>query len=213
VIARFADEEEHPAIVERPFGLGTVITLATSADKEWHLWPDHPTYLPIMMEIVQASIRRDQGGGGVHVGETIHVQVDPAQFEPDVLVRTPAYPSEREVGVTALPAGDGRGLSVAWEYTETAGIYQFVLRGREGRDRVRLVAVNPDARESDLTRAGEDALRQAAGELPIDYIRGVEQLTDTAGEARTELWRVFLFAAVLVLMAEQMLAWLWGRRR
>jgi len=213
VIASLSGDQEHPAMVERPFGLGMVMLVATSADKEWHLWPDHPTYLPLMMELIQTVVRRDAGDSGLRVGSAIELPVDPAMFEPDVMVRTPAYPAEREVGVTALPASDGRGLTATWEHTDVAGIYQFVLGRNEGGETTRFVAINVDPRESDLTRAGEDALRQSAGDAPCRYVRGVEHLDEGSGEARAELWRMFLVAAVAVLMSEQFLAWFWGRRR
>ena len=48
VWARFDDDEENPAVIERSFGEGRVVMITTTADKEWHLWCDHPTFLPIM---------------------------------------------------------------------------------------------------------------------------------------------------------------------
>jgi hypothetical protein len=218
VIARFDDADEHPAIVERPFGQGRAILVTTSADKEWHQWPDHPTFLPVMMELVRHVAHRGKAGTEHLVGNSIELLLDPAEFEPDTLVRTPAYPNEREVVVTATPSGDGRGLVLNWEHTETAGIYQFVLKRRQattapGTDEVRLVAVNVDPRESDLTLADEDALRSSMGQVPFEYVKGMDKLAEAADEARTELWRLFLFAAVAVLMVEQSLAWFWGRGR
>ncbi|UCC31276.1 MAG: BatA domain-containing protein [Phycisphaerales bacterium] len=213
VIARFDDPDEHPAMVERRFGRGRVVLITTAADKEWHQWPDHPTFLPVMMELVRHVAH--QGRTGVHhwVGDTIELPLDPAVFEPDAVVRTPAYPNEREVGLTAAPAGDGRGLRLSWEHTDTAGMYQFVLPRHEGGETVRLVAVNVDPQESDLAMAEEDELRQAISDVPFDYVKGVDRLTGAAGGARTELWRLFLLAAAAVLLTEQSLAWWWGRRR
>lgn len=213
VLARFDDVAEHPAIVERRFGAGRVLLITTTADKEWHFWPDHPTFLPVMTEFVHHIARRSGSGEQRLVGHPIQVPIDPGVYEPDVIVRTPAYPSEREAGVTAKPAGDGRGLAATWEHCAEAGVYQFVLRRREGGETVRLVAVNVDSRESDLTVAEESELRKTMGDLPFQYIKGIDQLTGRAGEARTEYWRVCLVLAAIVLLAEQGLAWLWGRRR
>ncbi len=213
VIVRFDDDEEHPAIIERSFGAGHVILVTTTADKEWHLWPDHPTFLPIMMEFTRYVARRAETGEQIAVGDAIRMMLDPARYEPDVIVRTPAYPDEQQTEVTAAPAeGDG-GLMLQWDHTDRAGIYQFVLQSKDGREEIRSVAVNVDPTESDLTSAGEDELRAALGDLPVEYIRGVERLAGSTGEARTEFWRAFLLAVVVVLMTEQFLAWRWGRRR
>ena len=222
VLARFNDADEHPAVVERRFGRGRVVLVTTTADKEWHHWPDHPTFLPAMMELARHVARRSDPGRKYHVGQAIELRLDPAAFEPDALVRTPAYPGEREIGLTATPAADGHGLALRWEHTDVAGYYQFVLKHRAGgpadvpggpRETVRSVAVNVDPRESDLRRAGADELRQAMGNVPFDFIDGIEALGGGADDARTELWRICLAAAVLVLRMEQSLAWFGGRRR
>ncbi|MFQ5494915.1 MAG: hypothetical protein ACE5EX_06000, partial [Phycisphaerae bacterium] len=213
VVARFDDAGGHPAIVERAFGRGRVTMVTTTADKEWHHWADHPTYLPVMMELVRHAARPSDRGSGLAVGQPIELAVDPAEYEPDALIRTPAYPDEREVSVTAGPAPDGRGLLMRWDHTESAGIYQFVMRKREGGETIRLVAVNVEGEEGDLAPADEGTLRGMMGEIPFDYMKGVAGLSGGTGEARTELWRLVLFAVAGVLMCEQVLAWRWGRRR
>ncbi|MCH9001211.1 MAG: dihydrodipicolinate synthase family protein [Planctomycetes bacterium] len=46
------------------------------------------------------------------------------------------------------------------------------------------------------------------------HVEGLAALaTDAEGERRTEFWRAFLIAAIVLLFSEQTLAWLWGRRR
>lgn len=213
VIAAFNDDEQRPAIVERPLGAGRVVLVTTTADKEWHLWPDHPTFLPVMMELVQHVARRGESGTHYIVGSPIALPFDPAVYEPDALVRTPAYPAEQEVNLTAQASEDGRGLALVWPHTEQSGFYQFLLRRREGGEAVRLAAVNVDARESDLAACEETDLRRALGEVPFQYIGGLEELAAGVSEARTEFWRAALIAGFLALMGEQLLAWWWGRKR
>ena len=212
-VARFDDADENPAIIERRFGRGRVLLITTSADKEWHYWPDHPTFLPVMMELVSHVARPADVGGRYIVGTPIELDADPALFEADVSVRTPAYPAEREFTVTAAPAADGRGHAVTWEHTDAAGVYRFVLKRREGGDVVRLAAVNVDPRESDLSTVDADELRRSLGPVPFEYVRGVEDLFRGPSDARSEFWRSFVLAAACLLMVEQFLAWRWGRRR
>ncbi len=213
VVARFDDDDENPAIIERRFGEGRVVVVTTTADKEWHLWPDHPTFLPVMLELAGHVSRRAKTGDQYTVGMPIQLTVDPSRFEPDVLVRSPSYPNEQQAAVTAAPVEGQSGLSLTWDHTDRAGVYQFVLRGKDGAESVRTVAVNVDPRESDLSAAREDELRRSVGDLPVEYIRGIDRLAGSTGEARTEFWRVCLLGAVLLLMTEQFLAWRWGRRR
>ncbi len=213
VIAAFDDAAQSPAFIERTMGLGRVVLVTTAVDKEWSLWPDHPAYLPMVHELVRHVARRGDGGRPQWVAAPIEIPIDPAVYEPDALVRTPAYPAEHEIGITAAPSDDGSGLAFRWDHTDEPGMYQFVLSRRDGGQRVRLVAVNPDPRESDLATCGRDELRAAAGDVPFEYVDGTENLADREGASRTELWRGFLIFGVLVLMMEQGLAWRWGSRR
>ncbi|MGD2109816.1 MAG: BatA domain-containing protein [Phycisphaerae bacterium] len=212
VLARFNDADEHPAIVERRFGQGRVVVVATAADKEWHHWADHPTYLPVIMELTQHVVGSGGAAERYEVGQPIRLTLDPAVFEADLRLRTPGYPNEREAELTAIPGSEGHGLVATWEHTESAGQYRLILRRRDGGETVRLVAVNVDSRESDLAAAGEEEIGRVMGDVPFDYIKGVERLTGVADTARIELWRGFLLIAFVALMCEQCLAWLWGRR-
>ena len=213
VVASYNDAEEHAAFVEHSYGRGRVLLLTSAIDKEWNDWPDHPTYLPVLMEMVHHIARQSGGGMDGRVGEAIEFTIDPATFEPDLVVRTPAYPAEQEVGVTATLSGNGPGLRVTWEQTDISGIYQFLLARRDGGETVRMVPVNVDPRESDLLMAQEDELRRAMGQVPVEYVEGTDQLAQTGDERRTELWRFFLFMTAAILLGEQGLAWRWGRRR
>ncbi|MDO8631096.1 MAG: hypothetical protein Q7R41_11450, partial [Phycisphaerales bacterium] len=179
----------------------------------WNAWPDHPTYLPIMTELLRHISR---GGGGEvdrWVGSRIEFPLDPALYESDVIVRAPGYPNVPEATATAVPADGGGGLQIRWEHADSAGVYQFALRRRDGGEIIRLAAVNVDPTESDLTMAADEVLGRTMGGMPFEYVRGLDQLAGAAGEARTELWTPLLLAAMAALMAEQSLAWWWGRRR
>ncbi len=213
VLARFNDPEERPAIIERAFGEGRAMLVVSSADKEWNLWADHPTYLPVMMELVAHLARSGASGDDLWVGSPIEINFDPSLYQPDVTVRPPGFPNEPEAFLTATPAEGGLGLVARWEHTDSTGIYQFLLAQLGGGEHIRLVAVNTDPRESDLAAADEAELRRSMGDLRFEYVRGIEALAAGTDERRTELWMVCLIAVVGLLMTEQALAFHWGRRR
>lgn len=213
VVVRYDDDASHIAIAEKPFGRGRTMLITSSADKEWNLFADHPTYLPIVTELLRRVAKSGDDRGDVRVGQPIEWSLDPAEFRPEVLVRTPAYPTVPEAPLTAVPSAEGQGLALRWDQTEEAGIYQFVLRRLDGSEFTRLVAVNVDSAESDLFTAGETDVRKVMGGLPYEYMQGLDRLVNTTGEARIELWRPILIFAVIALMTEQFLAWRWGRRR
>lgn len=213
VLLGFQDAEQRPAIVERSVGKGRVLLITTSADKEWHHWPDHPTFLPVVMELVHHVARRGDPGGDHFVGQPVDIPLDPAVYAPDVFVRTPRFPGEPETSLTAVPSEDGAGLTLHWPHTEQAGLYQFLFHRRDGGESLRWIAVNVDPRESDLSTCDETMLRRALPGLRFDYVAGLDKLSGEAGEARVEWWRGALALAFFTLMIEQTLAWRWGRRR
>lgn len=210
VIARFDDDAASPAIVERRFGDGRSLVVTTSVDKEWGLWPDHPAYLPMLSEMIRYLARGESGTGGNTVGEPIQLAIDPATFQRDALLRTPSFPTEREYQLTAVPDEQGDGFSFRWDQTDEPGIYEIILALNEGGEQVRRVAVNPDPEEGDLASCDRSSLTKAAGDVPIEYVDGLDALSGLENEGRSELWRIFLVTATLLLMSEQFLAWRWG---
>jgi len=156
VIARFDDAEENAAIIERPLGRGRVVLITTAADKEWHQWPDHPTYLPVMTELVRHVASRGDRENEHLVGSTIELPIDPALLRPEVIVRTPMYPAEPEISVTAVPVGDNPGLTMSWEHTDVSGMYQFIFTPRQGgaaisREQERAGGLNPRGAAGDVS--------------------------------------------------------------
>lgn len=213
VLAQFDDADRSPAIVERELGAGRVILVMTTADKEWHLWPDHPTFLPVMMELAHYAARRGATDDSKKVGEPLVLPVDPAEFEPDAFVRSPGYPNEPEAAIRAANSEDGKGLEFRWSHTDSAGFYQIAMRRRDGTDSPRTIAVNVDSAESDLSGATEDELRRSFPGIRLEYVKGLRGLAEATSEARVEVWRWLLALAAAALLTEHGLAWVWGKRR
>ncbi len=212
VIARFDDADRTPAIVEKTHGLGRVTLITTSCDQEWNDWGKDPSYVIAMLELIQ---HLSAGGGRATdrlVGGSIEFAFNPEQYVADVLVRTPSYPADQEVAMTASLAEDGRGYLIQWDRTQASGVYHFVQTTLAGEQKIRSVAVNLDPAEGDLSLAGEVDLRRSLKDVPFTYIDGLGGITQVSDEGRRELWRTMLVLAFIVLMCEQMLAWWFGRR-
>lgn len=212
VVARFSDVDQTPAIIERGFGEGRMLLIASSADKEWNLWADHPTYLPIITELLRHLTARGGQRADFRVGSAIDLAVEAATFDPTVAVRVPGYPNEPEATTTIVTDPNSGAQRLRWEQTESAGLYQFVLRRLDGVETVRLAAVNADPTESNLTMVDDDSVRQLMEGIPHLYVKGLDRLGNVANEAKVELWTPALLLAVFTLMSEQFLAFWWGRK-
>ncbi len=212
VIASYDDRDAVPAIVERRFGDGRVILVTSSVDQEWNDWAKDASYVVTMLEMGQYLARGEGANSDLLIGDPIRFAVDPARYERDVLVRTPRYPAEQEVPVTAQPAEDGQGFELNWDQTDESGVYRFVIMTTSGEQDVWSVAINLDPEESNLVKATESELKQRITEVPITYVAGVDEIGQVGEDAQSELWRSVLMMAMVVLMGEQFLAWWFGRR-
>jgi hypothetical protein len=90
------------------------------------------------------------------------------------------------------------------------GTYTAELARRQGGVELRPLAVNFDARESDLTVARRHELDVALGSVPHEYVRAADAFQQDETRARRELWPAVLLTLVTVLMLEQALAWWFG---
>lgn len=233
VVARFNDPAESAAIVQRKFGRGLCIFIATTADQEWNDWAASFSYLPMMLELVQYAARSTGTLAEATVGQPLVLGVDLSRFNRTAQVRTPNYPMEPEMavevdtgraenstGVAETPANSAPApaqpdAQSRFEYRDTrsSGVYEFKLQSPAGATANRYAAVNPDAAESNFASATKLELESAlAEEMPYEFVADASVLSQQSNQGREELWWPILMAAIAVLMLEQGLAWWFGTR-
>ena len=233
VVLRF--DSGDPAIVERQVGLGRSVLVTTSADVSWSTWPVHPTFPPIIHEIVRfAAGGRSQERQRL-IGEPLIRTLSSRETAAQVVVKTPDG-SEH----TLRPVQNEKKAEAVFSETGTRGIYEMTIgpaatsktpladaaRGARppsasnasaGQDlsaqagRRELFAVNVDTHESDLETVDEKTLRSTtlAG---IPFVRRSEwsesprDLADAA-TARSGLASWLLVAVLALLLVEPLLAW------
>jgi hypothetical protein len=107
--------------------------------------------------------------------------------------------------------------STTWllEYPQTAaqGFFEMKLHRREGGTEPVLFAANVDPIEGDLRRVDLDAMKKELAGSSVQIV-AASAAADLAGSgSQTELWWYLLWAAIVVLCGEQVLAWFFGRSR
>jgi hypothetical protein len=78
-----------PAIVEKDFGLGRVVLLASSAGVEWNDLPYKPAYLPLVHQLVAFLAQGADGARNHRVGERLFKTLDLADGARAATVRDP----------------------------------------------------------------------------------------------------------------------------
>jgi len=232
VLARLTDEHRSPAIVEKRFGRGRVLLLAIPADDDWTNWPRDPQagiYVIAMLELTKYLAPSEANWPAVTVGEPLSHLVNLADFEPAAAWRLPAggqqsadvrpanstdSPNESGAAGETAPAGPSDALQYfELPATTQQGQHRLVLTRRGGGQYVVLAAANLDPAESDLERIDAEWLKSQWSGDQVQLASGEQDLPLGGGQEQEELWPLILLILVGVLLTEQLLAWLFGRRR
>jgi hypothetical protein len=200
-----------PAIIERAWGAGRVLLITTSVDGSWGVWPMWPSFLPMMQEIAfHASTARRETREGL-VAEPIQRSIRTGGLEVSGSILRPDGQSRPVVMETGEGTDDGL-ATYRYDDTDLVGFYEVTFTGVGVAKE--LHAVNPDPRESDPARLSRQALEEDvfAG-IDARYLTQWDGRSSTelgaavAAPATTSLAKWLLYAALYLLLVEQLLAW------
>jgi len=192
VLARFDDGSA--ALAERRVGDGRVLVFSSTFDGYWNDLPVQPVFLPL----VQSLVRYAAGWTPERPWETVGQMMAVSE------------PGARGDLVAIAPSGE----RTRWSETDSVrslalreqGFYE--IREANAVAANRIIAVNPDATESDLGSFAPDELASAvtpAGDVATT-VAGVTTLSVAERERRQTLWWYVLVAALLLLAAESLLS-------
>jgi hypothetical protein len=203
VVARFNTGE--PAIVEKQFGLGKVMMVASTATTEWNSLPLKPVFLPMVHQVVAYLASGADGTRNGKVGQPLVKPLPLSEAGKRVTVQEPGGAS-----TTLKPLVDQRGALVTLENPRSAGFYELAVAGGT-KD---TFAVNRDTAESDLRGMDQDSLKRLLPVREWTWIKLDEDLVSALNQSRQgiELWRHLLLTALVLMVLETMLAQLFGRR-
>ena len=199
VLARFDDGA--PALVEKRVGSGRVLVWLSSVDLVWNDLAVKPVFLPFVHQMARHLVAYREAAPWLTIGDVL----DPAAGA------TPKAATQRAV---VSPSGqrmplDGEGPDVV-ELTEQ-GFYE--VRGlAAGAPPAMIVAANVDLQESDLgAKPAADIVAAATGRAGGSSASTAEKAslpgpTDAAQESAQRAWWYLLFAGVMLLAAETVIA-------
>jgi hypothetical protein len=198
VLARFDDGA--PALIERPIGRGRVLMWTSTLDLYWNDLALKPVFLPFMHQVVRHLGAYRERPSASTVGQVI----DLTEF---VASGTPGTkPSGRLV---LSPSGQREDLegdrSLVLELAEQ-GFYE-IREARPGSPTA-VAASNVELVESDLTAVDPQEIAAAvtAGGRVTGRTDAEITLPDEAQERTQRLWWYLMFAGILLLTAESVLA-------
>ncbi len=191
VIARF--EDGSPALIEATRGGGKLLLFTSTFDASWNDLPLTPIYLPLVRQMTHHLGEHEERAWSL-VGETFTAA--PAKDGTPPAVDAP----NGERITDRKQTSDGELIVAARE----PGFYRLRYAGNSD-----FAAVNLDGKESDFTRLDVEAFVAAttgAGPKAGAEAAAKERLSKEEIESRQRVWRLLLFAALLLSITEAVLA-------
>ena len=212
VLARFDTGE--PALVERIAGRGHAIVFASTLDLSWNDLPLKPVFLPFIHQLGRRLSGYKEQPAWLTVGQVLDVGAAEAAAGSTLgassgsASRTVLAPSGQRrnlVPAVAAPGAPAAATSAALELVEQ-GFYEVRGSGRDAGP-VIVAAANVSLAESNLDRMDPKELVAAvSGNGNSGSIGGQDVLPDEAQELAQTYWWYLLFAGILLLIAETVLA-------
>jgi hypothetical protein len=193
ILARFDDGAA--AVVERAVGRGRVLAWASTLDLLWNDLPLKPVYLPFVHQVVRHLADYRERPTFASVGQVI----DLSQEGNVEQARVALTPSGQRL---PLEGETGRVLELAEQ-----GFYEVREQGRQAA-LVTVAASNVELAESDRTAVDPAEIVTAVTGGPSTPLGpgGQTALPDEAQEQTQRLWWYLLFAGILLLTGESLLA-------
>jgi len=175
-----------PFIVEEAHGAGRLLLVLSGVDNRWNDLPVHAVFVGFMIEAADYLSGRAAEFGAYTAGESLSLGSSGAGQVVD-----PDGESLLSLAATA----EARSIRL-----EKAGVYAVYTADDES-----LVAVNVDARESDLTQLGQDVLDRWRDAVFTTTDGGVAGSGETAGNEPLALWPWLLLVVAVLVIAESAL--------
>jgi hypothetical protein len=216
IIARLRNKA--PLVVEKKFGEGRVVaqlTKLSSGDTplgRWSNWSLNPAFPVLANELVSYLAAARQSDPLHQIGDDLIVAVEEGKYEPTFRFVLPGAPASAggvpraEVPTDATPI-DGR-LTAKLEDVPESGIYEVQLQPTQGDLETRAFAVNVPSSEGDLALAHRPDLAQQLAGVEFQLHDAADMALDSQQLAGFQMSDALLAALILMLLAEQLLAYL-----
>lgn len=204
VMARL--ETGDPLIVERRFGDGVVVQVATACDADWSTLPMQPSFLPLMQQLVTTMALQAMPSRNLETGEPLVALFPSDQADLRLMLTSPDGTRHTVRSVTR-----GKQSVVQFDRTGQPGVY--TLTDPDGKA-IHYVAQAPRG-ESDLRRLTAEEIGAIAEELDADVVESAQEFLDLEHERRhgREIWRLLLLALVGLMVTELFLQQRFARVR
>jgi hypothetical protein len=194
-LARFDDGQ--PALMERRLGTGRVLLWTSTLDTGWSDLALKPVFVPFIHRVIRYLGAYTEPKPWRTVGDVVDPALQAATRGSDVS-RVALTPGGQRISL------DGDGPEVL-ELSEQ-GFYEFRAQGRDSDPPI-VVASNVNLTESDLSPVDpQEIVAAAMGRAGVQAAGETAPPSDEAQESAQRVWWYLLFAGLLLLGAESIVA-------
>ena len=190
-----------PLVIEKAYGRGRVIAVASTANPEWSNLPLQPFFVPLAQRLVTYLATQSTAPAWQLVGAPLQLNLKKDQVEvaftlTDSLGKVDEYKSRKE-GEAALL--ESRPIA-------SPGVYELKVKDNPAAPS-RLFAFNVNPAESDLKTLSSDKVKTMAERLGAGFADSFEsyEKLDRTRRHGVEFWQPFLLALVVLLFLEVLL--------
>lgn len=215
ILARFNDNDENPALIEKVYGKGKIIVLATSADIEWNTMPASPGGVILYDQLVQYLSIPDVGLKNIMVGEPLKLFIKPTDYSPTFSLIMPER-GIKFISPIVLPGEKGFFLSCSETDTDKTGIYSLERPNSDEQERFfSYIAVNLDPQEGNIKKISADELKQFYNGFKFDLFKEFTQHKEDAisKTPSSNIWKYLIWTVFGLMVLETILAQRFGAVR
>ncbi|MBM81740.1 MAG: hypothetical protein CMJ78_14265 [Planctomycetaceae bacterium] len=215
---------KQPLIFVHEHGKGRIISCLTSCGPSWNNWAVYASYVVMQLELQKYIARTDRMLERRLVGQPIREVIDPAEFTETVEIRSPDPSGERITRMTASrelssrsEGSDGENpapendepvrLVSTFRETGAPGIYKIKLLDQNQVPLERWIAYNVPVEESELELAATEQIRKQVGEVRVSIQEPGNFQWIAGRDAGQEIRETLLMLLVILLAAEQLMAY------
>jgi hypothetical protein len=192
-----------PLVIERGFGKGRVVAFLTTASPTWNNWALNPSFVVVMQDLQAYLSERPSAGESRLVGSPLQLRLDPKNYQSAVRFLSP----EDGAGSAEATRGADGMLTASFFATDQSGFYEAQLLQANNAVENRCYAMNVDPMEGDLTRLDGEQLATRLEGVKYRFEQASSFQSSVDETAGYNLGETILFALVLLLIGEQILAW------
>jgi hypothetical protein len=194
-----------PLVLEKAYGKGRVVAFLTTAAPTWNNWAKNPSFVVVVQDLMAYLSERTGTDASMLVGEHLELTLDPAKYQKQVRFVVPSDKTSPPIIVDAPPNAEGK-LIAAISETDFSGVYQAALTRSDNSSEIRRYAFNVNSAEGNLAALDKGRLAEHLKDLNYEYEQASmfqSAADETAGD---DFSRIILYALVILLIGEQILA-------